>query len=65
MGPVDPKHSITFVIDVPACADDDLLNALGRQRGPEVVVRDMLRDAADSRGLRTLVMPPERHAELP
>ena len=121
IGPVDPKHSIAFVIDQtrdpialedldrrvrrvfgphtpypdavhlltilgdldccvrgnmvvpgrpgsivaePALAADDLPNSFGNERSPEVVVRDMLRDASASRGFRMLVTPPERHPEL-
>ena len=47
-----------------ALAADDLPSALGAERSPEVVVRDMLREAAGSRGFRMLVTPPERHAEV-
>jgi serine/threonine protein kinase len=121
IGPVDPKHSIAFVIDQtrdpialedldlrvrrvfgphtpypdadhllsilrdldcrvlgnvvlpgragsivasPALSADDLPNSFGNERSPEVVVRDMLRDASTSRGFRMLVTPPERHPEL-
>ena len=121
IGPVDPKHSIAFVIDqtrdpialedldrrvrrvfgphtpypdadhllsilrdldcrvqgnmvlpgragsivaAPALSADDLPNSFGNERSPEVVVRDMLRDASASRGFRMLVTPPERHPEL-
>jgi hypothetical protein len=34
------------------------------ERGPEAVVRDMLRDAARSRGFRMLVTPPEKLHEI-
>lgn len=121
IGPVDPKHSIAFVIDqtrdpialedldrrvrrvfgmhtpypdadhllailrdldcrvqgnmvLPgrtgsivasaALVADDLPSSLGSERSPEVVVRDMLRDASASRGFRMLVTPPERHPEI-
>ena len=121
IGPVDPKHSIAFVIDQtrdpialedldrrvrrvfglhtpypdadhllsilrdldcrvqgnivlpgragsivasPALTADDLPNSFGNERSPEMVVRDMLRDASASRGFRMLVTPPERHPEL-
>lgn len=121
IGPVDPKHSIAFVIDqtrapialedldrrvrrvfgphtpypdadhllsilrdldcrvqgnmvlpgragsivaAPALSADDLPNSFGNERSPEVVVRDMLRDASASRGFRMLVTPPEHHPEL-
>lgn len=121
IGPVDPKHSIGFVIDqtreplaledlaarvrrifgphtpypdpdhllsilrdldcrvqgslvlpgragsilaTPALAGDDLPNSLGAERSPELVVRDMLKEAASSRGFRMLVTPPEGHADI-
>lgn len=121
IGPVDPKHSIDFVIDqarepielddlavrvrrvfgphtpypdpdhllailrdldcrvqgsqvLPSragsilatspLAADALPSALGAERSPELVVRDMLKEAAGSRGFRMLVTPPEAHAEI-
>jgi len=121
IGPVDPKHSIAFVIDqtresialddlaarvrrifgphtpypdpdhllailrdldcrvqgslvVPGragsviasqpLAADDLPNAFGAERSPELVVRDMLKEASGSRGFRMLVTPPEHHADI-
>jgi serine/threonine protein kinase len=52
------------IVAAPAAPADGLPESLGAQRSPEVVVRDMLREAAASRGFRMLVTPPERHAEL-
>lgn len=52
------------IVAAPALAADDLPNAFGAERSPEAVVRDMLRQAADSRGFRMLVAPPERHGEV-
>ena len=52
------------VFAAPALPPDDLSAMFGTGRGPEEVVRDMLRDAAGSRGFRMLVTPPERHAEI-
>lgn len=52
------------IVASPALSADDLPNSFGNERSPEVVVRDMLRDAAASRGFRMLVTPPERHPEL-
>jgi serine/threonine protein kinase len=52
------------IVAAPALAADDLPNAFGAERSPELVVRDMLRDAAGSRGFRMLVTPPEKHAEI-
>jgi hypothetical protein len=52
------------IVAAPALSADDLPNSFGNARSPEVVVRDMLRDASSSRGFRMLVTPPERHAEL-
>jgi serine/threonine protein kinase len=37
---------------------------LAQERPPEVVIRDMLRDAAHTRGFRMLVAPPEQHVEI-
>lgn len=45
-------------------ASDALPTGLGADRSPEEVVRDMLGEAARSRGFRMLVTPPERHAEI-
>lgn len=52
------------IIASPALAADDLPNTFGAERSPEVVVRDMLREAASSRGFRMLVAPPDRHGEV-
>jgi serine/threonine protein kinase len=52
------------IIASPALAADDLPSTLGAERSPELVVRDMLKEAARSRGFRMLVTPPERHAEV-
>jgi serine/threonine protein kinase len=52
------------IVASPALAADDLPNSFGNERSPEVIVRDMLRDASGSRGFRMLVTPPERHPEL-
>ncbi|WP_437898219.1 protein kinase domain-containing protein [Sorangium sp. So ce124] len=52
------------IVATPALAGDDLPSLLGAERSPELVVRDMLREAAGSRGFRMLVTPPERHAEI-
>lgn len=52
------------IVAPPALAADDLPSALGAERSPELVVRDMLKEAAGSRGFRMLVTPPERHAEV-
>lgn len=52
------------ILAAPALAADELPSIPGRQRSPELVVQDMLRQAAGSRGFRMLVTPPERHAEI-
>ncbi|MFC1482367.1 serine/threonine protein kinase, partial [Myxococcota bacterium] len=52
------------VLAGPALPGDELPAMLGNQRTPEEVVRDMLIDAASSRGFRMLVTPPEKHAEI-
>ena len=36
----------------------------GGERPPEIVIRDLLIEAAPSRGFRVLITPPERHAEI-
>ena len=52
-------------VDAPSgLASDELPPLLGGERPPEVVLRDMLREAAASRGFRMLVTPPEKHAEI-
>jgi serine/threonine protein kinase len=60
---VVPGRSSSIVASQPLAADD-LPNAFGAERKPELVVRDMLKEAAGSRGFRMLVTPPERHAEI-
>jgi hypothetical protein len=60
---VIPGRSLSVVAQPPK-AGDDLGVLLGSTRSHETVVRDMLRDAAGSRGFRMLVTPPERHAEI-
>jgi serine/threonine protein kinase len=52
------------IVDVRRFSADALPGALGAERGPEIVVRDMLKEAAGSRGFRMLVTPPEGHAEI-
>lgn len=52
------------VIAGPALPADELPAMLGNERSPEEIVRDMLQDAASSRGFRMLVTPPERHGEI-
>ena len=52
------------VIAAPALPADELPGMLGNERTPEEVVRDMLKDAASSRGFRMLVTPPEKHADI-
>jgi serine/threonine protein kinase len=58
-----PGRSHSVVAPVPLAADA-LPQVLAAERSPEVAVRDLLRDAAKSRGFRMLVTPPERHAEI-
>jgi serine/threonine protein kinase len=48
----------------PALQADGPPALLLSERGPEEVVRDMLREAAGSRGFRMLVTPPELHGEI-
>lgn len=52
------------VLAEPALPADALPGALGNARTAEAVVRDMLQDAALSRGFRMLVTPPEKHAQI-
>jgi serine/threonine protein kinase len=56
--------TVASIIAPPALSADALPSSLSKERSPEMVVRDMLRDASASRGFRMLVTPPERHAEL-
>jgi serine/threonine protein kinase len=58
-----PGHTGSIVA-TPAVPGDDLPTSFGTERSPEMVVQDMLKDAARSRGFRMLVTPPERHAEI-
>jgi serine/threonine protein kinase len=37
---------------------------LGGERPPEIAIRELLRDAAESRGFRMLVTPPESHVDI-
>lgn len=43
---------------------DPLPPLLGADRPPEIALRELLRDAATSRGFRMLVTPPEKHADI-
>lgn len=52
------------VVAAQPLAADELPSAFGAERSPELVVRDMLKEAAGSRGFRMLVTPPEGHAEI-
>jgi serine/threonine protein kinase len=52
------------IIATPALAPDELPSTFRSERSPEDAVRDMLRDAAGTRGFRMLVTPPERHPEI-
>lgn len=54
----------TSIVASPALVGDDIPSSFGIHRNPELVVREMLKDAAGSRGFRMLVTPPERHAEI-
>jgi serine/threonine protein kinase len=47
-----------------ALPQDELPPALGAGRSPQEVVRDMLKQAAATRGFRMLVVPPERQPEI-
>ena len=58
-----PGRTGSIVAAQPLTADE-LPSAFGAERSPEVVVRDMLKEAAGSRGFRMLVTPPEGHAEI-
>jgi Protein kinase domain/Bacterial RNA polymerase, alpha chain C terminal domain len=52
------------VVASPALEGDDIQTAFGAERSPELVVSDMLKEAARSRGFRMLVTPPEAHADI-
>jgi hypothetical protein len=54
----------TGSIEVRPAPSDDLPVHVGRDRTWEETVRDMLIDAAESRGFRLIVSPPESHAEI-
>ncbi|RKH71348.1 hypothetical protein D7X96_08755 [Corallococcus interemptor] len=58
-----PGRAGSIVAAQPLAADE-LPNSFGAERSPELVVRDMLKEAAGSRGFRMLVTPPEGHAEI-
>ncbi len=58
-----PGRTGSIVAAQPLAADE-LPNSFGAERSPELVVRDMLKEAAESRGFRMLVTPPEGHAEI-
>jgi serine/threonine protein kinase len=65
---VQPRRAGSVIASQPL-PGDDLPSAfgagsLGMGRSHELVVRDMLKDAAGSRGFRMLVTPPEGHAEI-
>ncbi|MBK7192658.1 MAG: protein kinase [Myxococcales bacterium] len=64
-GRLVPIHAQARGVRAPeAQRGDDLPPLLGADRPPEVVLRDLLREAAASRGFRMLVTPPERHVEI-
>ncbi|MDQ3363900.1 MAG: protein kinase [Myxococcota bacterium] len=52
------------IVAAPTLAADELPATFAAERSPELVVRDMLKKAAGSRGFRMLVTPPEKHAEI-
>jgi serine/threonine protein kinase/predicted XRE-type DNA-binding protein len=58
-----PGRAGSIVAAQPLAADE-LPNSFSSERSPELVVRDMLKEAAGSRGFRMLVTPPEGHAEI-
>ncbi len=58
-----PGRAGSIVAAQPLTADE-LPSSFGAERSPELVVRDMLTQAAGSRGFRMLVTPPESHAEI-
>jgi len=60
---VQPGKS-SSVLAEPALPGDEMPSVFGAERSPEEVVRDMLKDAATTRGFRMLVTPPERHADI-
>jgi hypothetical protein len=52
------------IVAAPALAADEVPSQLGLERSPELVIRDMLKEASISRGFRMIVTPPERHSEI-
>lgn len=58
-----PGRSHSVMAKAPL-SPDALPALLAAERSPEEAVRDLLRDAARSRGFRMLVTPPEKHAEI-
>lgn len=63
-----PRRAGSIVASAPLTADE-LPSTLGTGpvgmgRSPEMIVRDMLKEAAGSRGFRMLVTPPEAHGEI-
>lgn len=58
-----PGRAGSIIAPSPLAADEPP-SALGAERRPELVVRDMLKEAARSRGFRMLVTPPEGHADI-
>lgn len=52
------------ILAAPAPSSDAPQTVLTRGQSPEEEIRDMLRDAASSRGFRMLITPPEHHAEI-
>jgi serine/threonine protein kinase/predicted XRE-type DNA-binding protein len=58
-----PGRAGSVIASQPLAADD-LPNAFGAERSPELVVRDMLKEASASRGFRMLVTPPESHVDI-
>ncbi len=58
-----PGRAGSIVAAQPLTADE-LPSGFGAERSPELVVRDMLKEAAGSRGFRMLVTPPEDHGEI-
>jgi len=52
------------IIAPPALKDDEFPTAVGADRRPEEVVRDLLLDTSTARRFRMLITPPEKHAEI-
>jgi hypothetical protein len=55
------RRSVTAPVPIAA---DPLPPLLGADRPPEVALRDLLCEAAGSRGFRMLVTPPEKHVDI-